>query len=183
MEKFLYRVGIKREEVDCFKTVLKKLREIINGVGKSGVRCPVCDQYARINSYNLTNRMLGSLMILYEHFDKTKYHHKDDISTKALEVLGKQAMSSAVSGEFAKMKHWGLIEEAEKDENKDSRTSGMWRITKRGGDFVEGKIQVPSYIHIYNSTLYGFSGKMVYAVECCKNKFSYKELLNKVAIQ
>jgi hypothetical protein len=73
--------------------------------------------------------------------------------------IGTFRQNRSGGGDFAKLRHEGW-ELAEQHINTDSRkrTSGIWRITDRGRDFVEGKISIPSHLDIWAlSTVLGVS--------------------------
>ena len=58
------------------------------------------------------------------------------------------------------------------------KTSGLWRPTLAGLDFVDNKIMVPSYCKLYNNKEYGFSPETINIIDALGKKFDYNELIN-----
>jgi hypothetical protein len=82
-------------------------------------------------------------------------------------------------GNFATMKYWGLIEQLEKDEDDTTRrTSGWWRITQKGRNFILNKITIPKYIFTYNMSLHSMSEEHTDIAESLTEKFNYQELMD-----
>lgn len=130
-----------------------------------GVICPCCTQRAKIYKRSITHEMAEDLIKL-AHMP-TGWHH-----VKAMGYKGG-------SGDFAKLAYWGLIEERPKDPSvSKKRTSGEWRITEKGTDFVLGTIKVKLYAHMYNKTVLAYSGEEV-GITDCVDEFHYQELMNR----
>ena len=143
-----------------------------------GCKCPVCNQNVRLQKYTINSEMAKCLIDLYKlnkkHPEKIWFHVASDIK-----------ISIKVSGAFAKMRHWGLIEQLPKDSSITvKRTSGMWRITDKGIDFVLNRIKIEKFIKVYNQTFFGFEeekndkNKPITITDAISTKFNYKELLN-----
>jgi hypothetical protein len=80
-------------------------------------------------------------------------------------------------GDYGKLIHWGLVEHAERDpEDKDRRTSGMWRPSELGEAFARNRATVSERAHLYLNQLLGFSGPQVRIQDCLGRKFSWAEL-------
>jgi hypothetical protein len=142
-----------------------------------GCKCPVCNQNVRLQKYTINAEMAKCLIDLYKlnkkNPEKIWFHVATDIK-----------IGISVSGAFAKLRHWGLIEQLPKDNSQvHKRTSGMWRITDRGIDFVLNRIDVPKFIKVYNQTFYGFDeqknekNKPITVTDAIASKFNYAELL------
>jgi len=140
---------------------------------KEGTKCRVCNQNVKMHKPTITKDMALCLINLYKlnniNPNKIWWHVSSDIK-----------VSFKVSGAFAKLRHWELIEMMPKDStNKEKRTSGLWRITDKGKDFVELRCTVNKYIKLYNATLYGHDGEQVDIRSCLTEKFNYTELMNR----
>jgi len=99
-------------------------------VMKKGCKCPVCNQNVRLQKYTINSEMAKCLIDLYKlnkkDPNKVWFHVAEDIK-----------IGISVSGAFAKLRHWGLIEQLTPKNNLTAKkTSGMWRITDKGMDFV-----------------------------------------------
>ena len=136
-----------------------------------GVRCDKCDRLLKVYHRRLTALSVAGLARLYNLMrakPQEKYHHVRDLGV------------SKNGGEFAQSRWWGFCEEAPKDKDKDTRTSGMWRLTDFGIRFLKLQVDVPLCAVIrWNSTHIGFSGELINARDALhhKNKFSYEELM------
>lgn len=142
-----------------------------------GCKCPVCNQNVKLQKYTINSEMAKCLIDLYKlnknNPNKIWFHVAADIK-----------ISIKVSGAFAKLRHWGLIEQLPKDSSITvKKTSGMWRITDKGLDFVLNRITVPKFIKVYNQTFYGFEeqkgdkNKPITITDAISTKFNYSELL------
>lgn len=137
-----------------------------------GAPCPCCTQEVRMYRRKIYGTQAAALINFYRKFDHNSYHHKSELASKR-----DSAPTFFGSGEFAKLSLWGLIEEKIKDDSSDKRTSGYWKITQKGIDFVHGKLSVPKYIRTFNSHTYGSVGENVYIQDCLGEKFSYQDLM------
>lgn len=137
-----------------------------------GIDCPCCNQFCKEYKRTIHATMSRGLIWLYRYFpadDKSSYVH-----------VPTYAPNHIYGGDFAKMAYWGLIEELPKDPgNKRKRTSGCWRLTSLGRDFVEGLATVSKYAIIFNSTFFGVEGEQVSIHECLSDEFDYQALMGR----
>jgi len=142
-----------------------------------GCKCPVCNQNVKLQKYSISAETTKCLIKLYKlnkkHPEKVWFHVARDIK-----------ISITVSGAFAKMRHWGLIEQQQKSSSiTHKKTSGMWRITDKGIDFVLMRITIPKFIKTYNQKFYGFADVVndkdndVSISDTLSTKFNYQDLL------
>ena len=131
---------------------------------RKGGTCPCCGQYVKMYRYSIAGVAAACLIRLYGSPEG------------AFVPVNSIARGHGVGGHWARLRRWGLIEEAINEDTK-KRTSGLWRITARGREFVDNKILVPKYVLIYNGTVFGFEGGMVSIRGCLGNKFNYEELM------
>lgn len=128
--------------------------------------CPECGQTVKLYRRNLYAKPAYQLILLYRlNRDNFNFHH--------IKTTGNPA---AGGGDFAKLRFWGLIEEYVNDDP-TKRTSGYWRITDKGRQFVQRKITVSKYVLIYNKEFYGFQGAQVFIDDCLGKRFNYTELM------
>lgn len=133
-----------------------------------GVKCPNCDQNVKLYKRPLYGTIAVNLIRLYK-LNRSDYHH----ITKIL------LPNSSGGGDFAKLIYWGLVEEQPKEpEDTTTRTSGMWKITQKGIDFVEKKIKLYSHVHIYDGRFLGLTGDEVTIIDVLGKKFNYEELMS-----
>jgi hypothetical protein len=139
---------------------------------QKGAQCPCCNQYAKVYKRKITSSMARGLILMYRHCP-VEYIHVNDLNARWRSKDGFFG-----GGEFAKLSHWGLIEQMEKDPFDDSKkTSGTWRMTQNGRDFVDEKLLVPRHIFIYNNTVINSSKESQSIREALRDKFNYKELM------
>ncbi len=167
---------VKYSAVDQATKVLKG-NMFTKDVMSKGCKCPVCNQNVRLQKYTINSEMAKCLIDLYKlnkkEPDRVWFHVAKDIK-----------IGISVSGAFAKMRHWGLIEQLTQKNNLTAKkTSGMWRITDKGMDFVLNRISIPKFIKVYNQTFYGFEeekndkNKPITITDAISTKFNYSELL------
>lgn len=142
---------------------------------KKGLACPCCGRYAKVYKRPLMATQARFLIWMYKksgpgcpwiHPD----HHKDDITR----ILGRIGQS-----EHSKLKYWGLLEERPKeDKDEDKKSTGYWRITEKGKQFVRREIKVPAKAVVLFGDQIGFDGDQVDIVNALDTKFSYNDLMN-----
>lgn len=135
-----------------------------------GVRCPCCQQFAKLYRRPLYATMARMLILFYKIPGSDDWLHINDV----IRVTG---CSEFRCGDWAKLKHWALIEDRKKEEDDDKKNSGFWRITPTGKAFVERKYRIKSHILLYDGNFCGFEGEDVYIDHCLGKNFSYGELL------
>ena len=86
-------------------------------------------------------------------------------------------LPSSIRGDFAKMRLWNLIEKNEELREDGSNRNGLYKITQRGRNFVQGKTTVKSHVLIYDNRFLGFDGDQISIADALGEKFSYAELM------
>jgi len=150
-------------QADIFEDQINDLSQ----KSKHAEKCPHCGQTVKVYRRRIYAAMVKALASLYRAVDgkPDKYVHVSKIYDKT------------TCGDFAKLKYWGLIDELDKVDGA-TRTSGFWRITERGIDFLQGKIRVAKYAFIYNQDLLALDDKeTVSVIECVAKHFNYAELM------
>jgi predicted transcriptional regulator len=133
-----------------------------------GQRCTCCDQYVKVYKRSLNSVTCQQLIKLYRLGGSEKYIHSSHIAT------------STGTGDFSKARFFGLLKEQPNEKNKDKKTSGYWKLTPKGVDFIMNKIQIPKYVIVYNNRALGFDDEKTQDItDCLKSgNFSYYELMN-----
>ena len=134
---------------------LGEAREYVQINRKEGVRCPCCDIWTKINPRNIYKGAVESLIGLYRlHQEDPTFHHVSTFDFKWW--IDKQKTERVPGrGDFAKLRYWHLIRPQIIDGHWGQ---GMWKITPRGIDWLEGKITVTKYALILDSECIGFEG-------------------------
>lgn len=145
---------------------IKEAKEYLRSNFNEGVNCPCCNQFVKLYKRKLGSMQSQGLIILYNLSKEKDWIHVREI-TKNINL----------TGDFAKMSYWKLIEERANTES-TKKNSGFWRITQRGKDFVGNKIEIPSHALVYNSKCFGFSEEKTNIIKSLGKKFNYNDLMN-----
>lgn len=149
---------------------IREAKKFIKGNIYEGVECPCCGQFAKAYKRKLYKTQALSLISLYNLSggNTDKYFHVKDIEA---------SFRGSGGGDMAKLRFWGLIQEMEKESDESKRTSGMWRITRKGVLFVTDEMMVLSHVVIYNQKPYGFDGDHISIRDALGEEFNYQELM------
>lgn len=135
---------------------------------EKGVNCPCCDQYVRIYRHRLNSQMAKCLIGMY----RINYQQ----SREWVHVLNELKPSNRM---YSLMRFWGLIVASEHDDEfLDKKASGYWKITQKGKSFVQGSLEIPKYVFLFNNKKYGESDETVNIQDSLGKKFSYTELMS-----
>ena len=140
-------------------------RAYIDANRLAGVSCPCCGRLAKEYRRAMNSGMARSLLWLVGVYDGVWV---DVPKTGPKHVVR--------SREFDKLQHWGLVEQVENTDD-SKRSSGMWRPTQDGIDFVLGDVMVASHMHIYQNEVVGWSKVSITIKEALGKKFDYSELM------
>ena len=112
--------------------------------------CEHCAQLCKLYPVPINGKMAGGLRWIVGEFRRNPrwIHFFREVPYDNLKTMG---------GSFAKMAHWGLIEQMPNADDPTKKCSGMWRPTQEGMDFADGKIRVPRAVKLYNGDSYGFT--------------------------
>jgi len=137
-----------------------------------GVPCPCCTQYCKVYPRSLNAPMVRFLIWLVKEFEAR------NVPRTWINVNdGPLIQHRKGGGDFAKMAHWGLIEQMANDDD-TKRTSGYWRPTQAGVDFVHMRTTVPQKVLLYLNEPVGFSPEVTDVVTALGTGFDYRELMN-----
>lgn len=153
---------------------LSKAKRQVEHLLDHGSHCPCCGQYCKVYSRKFTCEMAAWLIWMYrEYATLTKWRHECNywVDVKQYSLRG---------GDYAKTAYWGLTERKPKDpEDTSKRTSGLWRPTVKGVDFVQQRISIPSHAYVYNNEVRWFADSKVDIIQALGNKFDYEELMSR----
>lgn len=152
-------------------STVREVKQFLSENVKKGTICPCCHQSVKVYPYPFNRNQARDLIRLYllDRKESRFYHIKSEIHKS----------SEDSSGEFAKIRYWGLIEQMTKDPNDTKkRTSGYWRITPKGRAFVEREIPIQEKARIYNKKCYGTMGDNVFIDKTLGTFFDYEKLMN-----
>lgn len=151
---------------------LPQARAIVKANREDGITCPCCDQFAKVYKRTITSTMARWLIMLVKLSEED--HRYFSVSEPWSLAINKG------TGDVAKLAVWGLIESKPKDEDDTVRkTSGNWRPTSKGFQFVYNQTRIPKYALIYNATLIGYDGFEISIGTALGQKFNYTELMRR----
>ena len=151
---------------------LEEARAYLKEHWGKGVECPCCRQHVKLYKRKIYARLAYDLISLHNlDRENNLFFHVRDIG-----------LPEAGGGDFAKLKHWGLVEE-KPNEDDEKRTSGYWRITPRGRAFVRNVIPVEKYLFFYNGRIYKCSDEHQSIIEALGKKFNDGELMRPVEVR
>lgn len=130
--------------------------------------CPVCGRFSHFNRFRINKAMIDDMIGLARYqikseFDEGWVHHSRFLTRR--------------SRDFYNLKRWGLVEPKPNDTEKDQPTSGYWRITEKGVDFMRGEMSVPTYAFVFDDKVQGWSTEEVDIHQIRGDQFSYEEML------
>jgi len=145
---------------------LQEAKKIIDDGIKKGVRCPCCNQLCKL--YHTALRANNAILLI------AIYKLQISSGREWVHILNELNPNN---GDYAKLRHWGLLKPRGDAPEKDVKSSGYWSITEKGKKFVLGQILVPSYVYLFNNKKYGESETMTDIKSSLGKKFSWRELM------
>lgn len=143
-------------------------------MSEKGATCPCCSQYVRVYRRTITSSMAVGLIKLYL-YDKANPDAFVHIA-KYLESLPDMKNIPCLTGDFAKLEHWKLIEPMRGLRKDGSKRNGYYSITQRGRNFVDG-MAVERAMYIYNGVVRERSVETCNIHDALKNQFDYSKLM------
>lgn len=132
-------------------------------IAADGGSCPCCDRWGKIYGRAINKTMAKSLKWLYDAC-------QDAPSLRDwIDVPNTAPKSVLRSNQLATLRWWGLVERRLPEPDENVKHTGMWRMTLRGMDFVEGKLLVPRKVFTYNGDVVSVSDDQVAFKECTGN--------------
>lgn len=132
-----------------------------------GATCPCCGRYGKLYKRRLNRGMAHMLLELFRA--RSRRDPDRFIDVRELKAF------KAGSGDYAFLRFWGLVEQQPNTDEK-KRSSGFWRITEKGCDFVRGKLNVPTHVFVFDNNPEGFSSEMTTFADALNHSFDYSEL-------
>lgn len=106
--------------------------------------CPECNQNVTVYKRSLDRNMVKSFERAYEAYG-TEFGHWPSVLKIRLDLGRSESL----------LRHWGLIEAS------SLRKQGVWRVTELGEQWIERRVLVPQYAHIFNKEALGFTGPFI----------------------
>lgn len=153
-------------------TVVQVQAAMVDMVRKGySTTCPCCKQVVAIQERDLSPMMAKVLIVLF---------HRAQVSSDWLHVSTiieeeNKASAEIRGNEWTKLTSWGLLEDKSK---KDARSSGLYKVTEKGMQFVRGETMVNRALRIYNGKFLGFEDGMVSIKDCLGATYDYDKLMS-----
>ncbi len=145
---------------------IREARQKLQARLDEGVTCPCCKQYAKRYKRKLNSSMAAALCWMWAH-----------ARDAWIEVPLAAPSWVLKAREYPKLAWWGLIEEKPRQQGSKARTSGVWRVTPLGADFVRGCSDVPRYAFVYNGEVQDFTETTTDIRHALGDRFDYAELM------
>lgn len=170
LDAFLHE--LEKKNADNPETI-SEAKKYLRENWEKGVDCPCCNRLVKLYPRKITSAMAWVLILLYKYFRKPvadKWLHVED-------YLKKQDIPSSLRGDFAKLKHWGLLEAMVSRRDDGSSRVGFYRITEKGRQFARGAISVPRTAYLHHQKFYGYGEEETDIKLALGDKFNFKELM------
>jgi hypothetical protein len=136
-----------------------------------GALCPCCKQVAREYRRTIHAAMAEKLIQFWRTYGTLTWGERTPLMLK-----GRQGAADG-GGDFAKLRYWGLIEEADDNERQDGGKAGWWRVTVDGARFVQNTLAVHRYAYVYDGVSRRVEGPLWNIERCLGKRFHYNELM------
>ncbi len=147
---------------------LSKAREAVLAGARTGVECPCCAQLVQIYKRSLNNPMCRALIWLVESFGVDSRWY----AIGEFPIIQKRPGG----GDFGKLAHWDFIKQ-KKNEDGTKHTSGMWKPTTHGIDFVYDRCTARSYVFLFQNEVEEWSTKYIGIQDALGESFDYSKLV------
>lgn len=139
-----------------------------------GAICPCCDQVVRVYKRGISSSSARWLIWLCKVFDEMVLKSPE---MPVSEIWIDVRESPVRGGDYAKLRHWGLIQQKPRDISTVSKDSGLWQPTGKGVRFAGGQERIPRFCHIFNGAPLQFSEETISIGDIVGTKFSYEDLM------
>ena len=134
-------------------------------------RCPCCQRQATIWRMSVHSTLCHMLIWLYK--ESMKAHAVGS----GLVHIEQFRPNKRTGNDFSIVKHWRLAEAKEAAPDEDKNSSGYWRLTSSGIDFVLGRIPIRKHLFIFDNKIVKSSDDQIFIADALGKKFSYAELM------
>jgi hypothetical protein len=145
---------------------LSEAKELFLQQVDKGTHCPCCGRYTKVYRRKLNAGLALFLIRASRKYGDKWFHVNHDVKDHR-----------EFNADYGKLEYWGLIEPMSPTDKRP--TSGYWRVTDKGRQFVRGEIALPAYMLVLNN-------KVLEAAQACidirdalrSGGFDYAELMN-----
>lgn len=137
--------------------------------------CPCCGQPAKRYRRLLNSNMAEALVRIVQYADQHPEEEWIDIPN-LLKHTPRRWSNGEWGGDYAKLRYWGLLEQATGLRADGSSRNGQWKVTPLGRQFARGEIRLPSHALDFNGECLGLDNTMEINIRGVHN-FNYEELI------
>jgi hypothetical protein len=141
---------------------------------QKGVKCPCCGLMQKEYHYTINSGQAKALIVI---FRLTNQLRPEDGWMHILREFGQHTKLNPQSLSFHRLKLWGLIEQQPTNDDPAKKTSGFWRITPLGKQFVTAKATVKRGVYVLNGEITHYDEEDVDIRGALSEKFSYEQLM------
>lgn len=152
---------------------IKEAKQFLRENWEKGVDCPCCGRAVKKYKYKLDASKAYGVILVY----KLQKRYPDRVWFHLTKEIAREFGVGIAPLHYTKMKYYGFIISDRDNPDPTKKSSGLWCITKKGIDFVEKKIKVPSRFYVYDGKCLGFDGEDIDITQALAEKFDYRELL------
>ena len=138
---------------------------------KPNLKCPGCKRPANVWRLSIHSTLARMLINLYKKSVELNGHPDGWVHIEAF-----RPKSHTSGRDFCIVKHWGLAEAKASDPSDEKRSSGMWSLTYNGMRWLEGKINIDKYVHVFDDHVMEFDGEKISILHALGKRFDYQEL-------
>ncbi len=136
--------------------------------------CAACDQDVNVHKHKVTWAQATALAVLVDMYEDTPgYHHISDIKRQ---TRFRSKKPELILSHFSVMAKWSLIEDEPNFTDPEKRTSGMWRPTQRGIDFVYNQYLISKYLWTFDNRIMYESPETTSIKGATGEQFSWPEM-------
>lgn len=136
-----------------------------------GVACPCCGQRCKVYTRRINSALARFLIWLVRSYEENpRWIHIREFP---------MIQNRRGGGDFAKLVHFGLLEQQSNEDDRTKRTSGYWKPLQKANDFVYRRIDLPVYVRLYDNIPQGFSDTRITIEQCLGQQFNYEELMSR----
>jgi hypothetical protein len=137
-------------------------------------KCAACTQDVNVHKHKVTWAQALALSVLVDMYEETPgYHHTSDINSLTRDRAKKPNL---ILTHFSVMAKWSLIEDEPNFTDPEKRTSGMWRPTIRGIDFVYDRYRISHYLWTFDNKIMHESSDLVSIKDTTGEQYSWPEM-------
>lgn len=152
---------------------LEEAKQYLRENWEKGVDCPCCTRAVKLYHYTINSGQAYATILLYR---LTKQLQPEDgwihVSNEFANIK-----VNAHTLSYHRAALWGLIEKMPTNDDPKKRTSGYWRITEKGKQFVEGNLKVRGEVYVFEGKIIKAGGAEVDIRDALQEKFDYEELM------